>query len=267
MKTIFITGASSGLGKAAARLFASKGWKVIATMRTPEKEADLNQLSNVTLLPMDVTDHKQINATVAKAISLGKIDVVFNNAGYGLMGPLEGTSEEQIHRQLDTNLIGVILVTQAFIPHFRENRDGLFLTTTSIGGQITVPFSTLYHATKWALEGFNESLAFELQEFNIRVKTIAPGGIATDFAGRSMNLSTHEAYQETFDKMLKVLSGSSIFEFSTAEKIAEVAYEAATDGKDIVRYLAGPDAHTLSMQRAQQGPEVFRKEIAKALLS
>src|SRR2546423_11081466 len=122
MKTIFITGASSGLGKATAKLFASKGWAVIATMRSPEKETELKAINNITLLPLDVTNPEQIKGTVEKAISSGDIDVVFNNAGYGLMGPLESTTDEQIVRQVNTNLLGVIRVTQAFIPYFRERQ-------------------------------------------------------------------------------------------------------------------------------------------------
>ncbi len=110
MKTIFITGTSTGLGKAAARLFAAKGWKVIATMRNPEKEEELNQLDNVSLLPLDVTDPEQIRSAVETACSEGKIDVVFNNAGYGLMGPLEATSVDRILTQINTNLVGPIRI-------------------------------------------------------------------------------------------------------------------------------------------------------------
>jgi NAD(P)-dependent dehydrogenase (short-subunit alcohol dehydrogenase family) len=267
MKTIFITGASSGLGRAAAKLFLTHGWKVIATMRAPEKETELAQLNNLTLLPLDVTNSAQIKTTVEKALALGEIDVVFNNAGYGLMGPLEGTSEEQIARQLNTNLLGVIRVTKQFIPYFRERRKGMFITTTSIGGSITVPFSSLYHATKWALEGFSESLAFELNKFGVIVKTVAPGGIESDFAGRSMDMGSHEAYSETAAHMMQVLTGpGSMFKFSTAETIAEVVYEAATDGKNQVRYLAGADAKAIYAQRTELGNEAFRQGVATLLL-
>lgn len=110
-KTIFITGASTGLGNAAAKLFQSKGWNVIATMRSHEKDTELSALSNVTVLPLDVTDLAQIQSTAKKAIEQG-VDVVFNNAGYGLIGPLEALSDEQIVKQLNTNLLGVIRVTR-----------------------------------------------------------------------------------------------------------------------------------------------------------
>jgi NAD(P)-dependent dehydrogenase (short-subunit alcohol dehydrogenase family) len=266
MKTIFITGASSGLGKAAVKLFAARGWKVIATMRRPEKEEELAGIDNVTLLPLDVTDPEQIDAAVKTAIALGKIDVVFNNAGYGLMGPLEAISDAQIGRQLDTNLLGVIRIIQAFTPHFRESGSGLFITTTSIGGHVAFPFSSLYHATKWALEGFSESLSFELRPFGIGVKTIAPGGIATDFAGRSLDLAKHEAYQGAFDHMVTTAFKDWGSRFSTAEDIAEVVYTAATDGEDRVHYVAGPDANALYARRMEIGAEAARKEIGQTFL-
>ncbi len=107
MKTIFITGASTGLGRATALLFAKNGWKVIATMRTPEKETELAGEANITLLALDVTNKEQIAEAAAKALEMGDVDVVFNNAGYGLVGPLEGISDEQLVRQLNTNLLGV----------------------------------------------------------------------------------------------------------------------------------------------------------------
>lgn len=266
-KTIFITGASTGLGKAAAKLFASKGWKVIATMRKPEAETELGTLENVVLLQLDVTDPKQIKETAQKAIESGPIDVVFNNAGYGLAGPMEGISDEQLVRQIDTNLLGVMRVTQAFIPHFREKGSGLFITTTSIGGLVALPFNSAYHATKWALEGWSESLAFELNKFGIGVKTVSPGGIQTDFAGRSLVLAAHPAYDELVGKAMSVFADPERAKsYSTAEQIADVVYEAATDGKDKLRYVAGADAKAMYDQRLKVGDEEFRKGIGDLFL-
>jgi len=119
-KTIFITGSSSGLGRAAVKLFAGKGWKVIATMRTPEKETELASIPGVTLMALDTTDADQIQAVVQDVIAHGGVDVVFNNAGYGMAGPLEGFTDEQIVRMIDTNLMGAIRVTKAFVPYFRQ---------------------------------------------------------------------------------------------------------------------------------------------------
>lgn len=265
MKTIFITGASSGLGKAAAKLFQAKGWKVIATMRNPDKETELSQLENVTVLPLDVTNVKQIGETVKRVITSGDVDVVFNNAGYGLMGPLETATDEQLVRQIDTNLLGVVRVTQAFIPHFRKKRSGLFITTTSIGGLVTFPFSSMYHATKWALEGWSESLAFELKRIGVGIKTVSPGAIRTDFINRSLDTTAHPAYDEWIKRMFS--STDEHFQSSSSpEEIAEVVYEAATDGKDILRYVAGEGAKVLYAQRLQLGDEAFRHQIDETFL-
>jgi NAD(P)-dependent dehydrogenase (short-subunit alcohol dehydrogenase family) len=151
-ETIFITGSSSGLGRAAAKLFASKGWKVIATMRTPAKETELASIPGVTLMALDTTNADQIQRVAQDVIAHGGVDVVFNNAGYGMAGPLEGFTDEQIGRMIDTNLMGAIRVTKAFVPYFRQKKSGMFINTTSIGGLIAVPFNSIYHATKWALE-------------------------------------------------------------------------------------------------------------------
>ncbi len=264
-KTIFITGASTGLGKATAKLFQSKGWIVIATMRNTEKETELAQLENVTLLPLDVTNLEQIKTTVAKAISLHSIDVVFNNAGYGLMGAMEAYSDEQITRIINTNLLGVLRVSNEFIPHLREKKSGLFISTTSIGGQFAFPLHSMYHATKFALEGWSESMSFELGLHNIGIKTIAPGGIVTDFTGRSLDKSLHLEYQEIENKLFHVVD-AMVQTASTAEQIAEIVYEAATDGKDQVRYVAGEDAKALYARRLEIGNEEFRKEIRKQIL-
>ena len=263
MKTIFITGASTGLGKATAKLFAVNGWKVIATMRKPENEKELGLIDNISLLALDVTDPAQVKATTQKAIAMGSIDVVFNNAGYGLMGPLESTTDEQLVRQLNTNLLGVIRVTQAFIPYFREKQNGLFITTTSIGGLITFPFSSVYHATKWALEGWSESMSFELKKIGVGIKTVSPGGIKTDFLSRSADMSAHPVYNKWVEKMFASFSEDH---FTPAEQIAAIVYEAATDGKDTLRYVAGEDAKALYAQRLQLGDEAFRKQMEHTFL-
>lgn len=258
-KTIFITGSSSGLGRATAKLFASKGWKVIATMRNPDKETELDKLSGVVLLPLDVTDPKQIKETVDKAVT-GGVDVVFNNAGYGMAGPLEGLTDEQIVRMVDTNMMGAIRTTKAFIPYFRERRAGLFINTTSIGGLITVPFNSMYHATKWALEGWSESMAFELKQFGIGLKTVEPGGMKTDFFTRSFDTGRHQAYDKLVDKVMSVITDPKQIEtYSSPVQIAEVVYAAATDGKDQLRYVAGEDARATYAMRLQVGDEAFRK--------
>jgi NAD(P)-dependent dehydrogenase (short-subunit alcohol dehydrogenase family) len=263
-KTIFITGSSSGLGRAAAELFASKGWKVIATMRTPEKETELASIPGVTLMALDTTDADQIHRVAQDVIAHGGVDVVFNNAGYGMAGPLEGFTDEQIGRMIDTNLMGAIRVTKAFVPYFRQKKSGMFINTTSIGGLIAVPFNSIYHATKWALEGWSESMAFELGQFGIGMKTISPGGMRTDFFTRSFDTGKHEAYDALVDKVMNVIRDpKQMATYSSPDQIAEVVYEAATDGKDQLRYVAGEDAKATYAMRLRVGDEAFRKGMAQ----
>ena len=261
-KSIFITGASSGLGKAAAKLFQEKGWKVAATMRTPEKETELGDLENVKLYGLDVTNLAQIEEASNQAISdFGKIDVVLNNAGYGLAGVLEAVNDDQITRQFDTNLLGTIRVIKAFQKHFRGNRDGMFINVTSIGGLMAFPMFSLYHATKWALEGFSESLWFEMKAIGVGVKTVSPGGIKTDFAGRSLDMADASSMSEYDDLMANMMEFFNDPErqktYSSAEQIAEVVFEAATDGKDQLRYVAGEDAKEMYRQRNELGDQKY----------
>ncbi len=262
-KSIFITGASTGLGRAAAQRFQAEGWRVVATMRNPDDGADLATLERVWVLPLDVTNAEQVSTTVAKSIEvLDDVDVVFNNAGYGLAGPHEAFSDAQLIRQLNTNLVGVMRTTREFLPHFRERKSGLFISTTSIGGLITLPFNSAYHATKWALEGWSESLWFELAPFGIGVKTVSPGGIKTDFAGRSLELATHPAYQATLDKVVSVfMDPTRADSASSAEHIADTVFEAATDGRDQLRYVAGDDAKAMYERRKAEGDMAFMRAI------
>ena len=233
-------------------------------MRNPEKERELAGHPGVVLVPLDITQPEQIERAAAKAISDGGVDVVFNNAGYGMAGPLEGMTDEQILRMLSTNLMGAIRTTKAFIPHFREKGAGLFINTTSIGGLITVPFNSIYHATKWALEGWSESMAFELNQLGIGVKTVSPGGMKTDFFTRSFDAAGHPAYDALVDRVMSAVTDPKQMEtYSTPEQIAEVVYEAATDGTDQLRYVAGADAKATYATRLQLGDEAFRKAMRR----
>ncbi|WP_435357867.1 SDR family oxidoreductase [Emticicia sp. SJ17W-69] len=263
-KTILITGASAGLGKATAKLFQSKGWNAIATMRNPEKETELIQLENVSLVSLDVTNVSQINETLKSITAHQNIDVVFNNAGYGLGGALEYATDEQILQQIETNLTGVIRVTKAFIPYFKQKGEGLFITTTSIFGFSSCPLSSVYNATKWALEGFSESISYDLALFNIGIKTVAPGGIKSNFVN-AMQFADTNGYEVVNESMRKLISNGQLFQFNEVEEIAEVIYEAATDGKDQLRYLAGKDSVETFQQRSKIGAENFRIELKQKL--
>lgn len=262
MKTIFITGASSGLGKATAKLFASKGWKVIATMRNPSKERELSQISNVTILELDVSNPDQIKSAVASALALGDIDVVFNNAGYILAGPIEAISDEQLVRQVDTNFLGVVRVTQAFLPYFREKKSGLFIVTTSLSALIPEPFMSIYEATKAALEGWIGSAYFEMSKFGIGIKSIVPGFMHTDIASRSLDMAQHEAYSTLLNQVVTYFSNSQDSNGAIDPSIvAEVVYTAATDGKIQLQYLAGEEPAKRMAELHAKGKEATREMI------
>jgi len=259
-KTILITGASTGIGRSTAELFLDKGWNVVATMRNPDKAGALADNPNVLVARLDVTDEWTIEASVAQAIEkFGQIDVLLNNAGYGAYGPLEATSIEKIRRQFDTNVIGLLAVTKAILPHFRERRSGTIINVSSIGGQITFPLGTHYHGTKFAVEGLSESLHFELEPFGVKIKIIEPGVIQTDFAGRSFDFSNDETlgeYQETVQKLFAAL-GEAGNNGSKPSLVADVIWQAATDGTDTLRYRAGADAEEYLDNREKFGDAAF----------
>jgi NADP-dependent 3-hydroxy acid dehydrogenase YdfG len=259
-QTILITGASSGIGKATARHFQANGWNVIATMRSPDEEEELTLLDNVLVTKLDVVDETLIAAAIDAGIErFGKIDALLNNAGYGAYGPLEAFSMEKIKRQFDTNVIGLLATTKGVLPHFRANKSGCIVNISSIGGQMTFPLGTLYHGSKYAVEGLSESLHFELQAFGVKVKIIEPGMIATDFGGRSfdfVNDESMEEYQSTVPKLFGLWS-SSTTPPSDPSVVAEVIWQAVTDGSDTLRYRAGADAVELLNNRKQQDDDTF----------
>lgn len=246
-KTIVVTGASSGIGKATAQFFHSKGWNVAATMRNPEKEVDLKEDATLKLIKLDVLDKAGIQTAVAQIIgAFGKIDVWLNNAGYGAFGPMEAGTDEQIRRQYDVNFFGVIDCIKVVLPYLKAQKSGVIINITSIGGLLTLPMFGVYNSSKFALEGLSEGLWFDLQPFGIQVKVVEPGGIKTDFAGRSLDAFdtvNFPEYNGYIDKIRDRFTRPDYAKnFSEPEMVAGVIYEAATDGKNTLRYLAGKDA-------------------------
>lgn len=240
MSTIVITGASSGIGKATAKLFAAKGWQVAATMRHPEREIELTALPGVRCYQLDVTDPAGIEATRDAILAdFGRVDVLLNNAGYALFGPLELSSEEEIRRAYDVLLLGPTLVTRAFIPHLRTNRSGVIITVSSVGGVLTLPLTPTYHAAKYGVEGLMEGLSYELRPFNVACKLIEPGGIQTDFWGRSMAVTPgveDSDYAPTAGPYLANMTQPESANRASADDVATAIFEAATDGKWTWRY-------------------------------
>jgi NAD(P)-dependent dehydrogenase (short-subunit alcohol dehydrogenase family) len=249
-KTILITGASSGIGKETAKYFHLKGWNVVATMRNPENETELTQLENVLVTKLDVLNLESISQAISKGIQqFGGIDVLLNNAGYGAYGPLESFPRENILRQFNTNVIGLLDVTRAILPHFREHRKGIIMNVSSMGGKMTFPLGSLYHGTKFAVEGISESLRYEVEQFGGKVKIIEPGAIATDFAGRSFDFNNDEkldAYQNIVTKIMSAFP-QMIKNAAPTSVVTEVIYRAATDGTNQLRYMAGKDAKMFNL--------------------
>lgn len=250
-KTVLITGASSGIGKATAKYFANNNWNVIATMRSPEKETELTQINNIFVIRLEVTDSDSIQQAIEKGIEkFGKIDAVINNAGYGQQGLFEATTPEKVRAQFEVNVFGVMNVTRAILPHFRSQNSGTIINITSGAGRVTTPILSIYSASKFAVEGFTESLAFELSSQNIKVKIIEPGFIQTSFYDRANEEFAFdpslEDYKEFSDEIAAFFStfegGENLF---TSEDVARVIYNATTDGSHQLRYLAGPDIETL----------------------
>ena len=259
-RTILITGTSSGIGKATTKLFQEKGWNVVATMRTPEKEEELTTLDNVLVTRLDVQDQGSIKEAINSGIEkFGKIDVLLNNAGYGAYGVLEAASNESIRRQFEVNVIGLLGVTKEILPHFRKKKEGILINISSVGGKITFPMGSLYHGTKFAVEGISESLSFEFEQIGCRVKIVEPGFIATDFGGRSLDFFNDEGLFEYQPLVASLFGSFESFAANASEPsvVANVIYEAATDGTDQLRYTAGEDAKVLMENRKKLDDAAF----------
>lgn len=216
-------------------------------MRTPEKEEELTKLDNVLVTKLDVLDLASIDSAVQAGIEkFGKIDVLVNNAGYGAYGPLEAFPRENIVNQFNTNVIGLLDVSKAVIPHLRENKAGTIINISSVGGKVGFPLGSLYHGTKFAVEGISEALSYELGAIGIKVKIVEPGAIATDFAGRSFDFQNDENLVEYQDTVAKLMEGfAKALQASEPSLVADVIFAAATDGTDQLRYIAGADAEHL----------------------
>lgn len=246
-KTVLITGTSSGIGKAAVKHFASRGWNVAATMRSPDKESELNNLPNVKLYKLDVTDGSSIDAAFVGAITdFGRIDVLVNNAGFGVDGVFEAMSDEVIRNQFETNVFGLMRATRAMIPIMRKQGGGTIIQVASMGGRLTFPLFSIYHGTKWAVEGFTESLQYELRPFNIKVRLIEPGAIKTEFYGSSRVMvgSNLTEYKDIVDKGEAVSQGPKKTGVSPAV-VAQAIEKAAIHSGWKLRFPVGAPAPML----------------------
>ncbi|RYE86556.1 MAG: SDR family oxidoreductase, partial [Myxococcales bacterium] len=256
MKTALITGCSSGYGHATAARFLERGWNVVATMRSPQTGL-FAPSERLRVVALDVTRPDSIASAVGEGIAaFGQLDVVVNNAGVGLMSALEVTPLETIRRVFETNTFGVMAVTQAVIPHLRERRAGTIINVTSSVGIVPMPLVSAYCASKYAVEGFSESLAYELALFGVRVRIVQPGyGPTTRFAanGGPLDGLLPGAYQAYAAQLLGSLQSGV---HTTEAQVAEVVLAAADDPGDRLRYPAGPDSEQLAALR-RAGPDAY----------
>jgi NAD(P)-dependent dehydrogenase (short-subunit alcohol dehydrogenase family) len=262
-RTVLITGTSSGFGKVAAKLFARNGWNVVATMREPGKEKELVGVGDVLVTRLDVQDRESIAKAMEAGIArFGRIDALINNAGFGLFGVFEATSREKIQEQFDVNVFGVMDVTRAILPHFRKNKGGLIINVSSGAGIFALPMLSLYCASKFALEGFSESLSYELASQNIIVKIVEPGGVvSTNFGKRSGQEALRNASLADYDgfvtRMNAVFAGLRGERLATESDVAKVIYEAATDGTNQLRYVATTDILPLVKARRETSEQQY----------
>lgn len=249
MKTVLITGCSSGYGLETARYFHAQGWNVIATMRTPREDI-LPRSDRLRVLALDVTKPESIAAAVDAS---GPIDVLVNNAGIGVVGAFEATPMTTIREVFETNTFGVFAMTQAVAPQFRERRSGVVVNVTSSVTLTPMPLAAAYTASKMAIEGFTASLAFELEFFDVRVKLVEPGyGPGTAFTSnglRRMDGLIPEAYAPFAEPIFAAFAEPAAV--TTPADVAEVVFHAANDESGQLRFPAGPDAVALAMAQAK----------------
>ena len=270
-KTVLITGASSGFGELIAKKFQSEGWNVVATMRSPQKETELNQLENVLVTELDVTKSNTIDNAIKVATGkFGAIDVLVNNAGLGIAGPMEGISNDEIRNQMDVNLFGPINTMKAILPQMRARKSGTIVNVSSIGGRVAFPYFSIYMASKHALEGLTDSMQYELDPFGIRLKLVEPGMFKTAFGKNSKQAETsnmedyHETNKKFYDKYFKD-EGSSLDD-GDPQQVADAVYEAASDNSEQLRYPAGASAIQTLAARQQMSDIDFKNMMKQHVL-
>ncbi|WP_204335989.1 SDR family oxidoreductase [Leptobacterium flavescens] len=272
-KTVLITGASSGFGRLTARKFQQEGWNVIATMRSPEKETELNALSNVLVTRLDVTDSTTIQQAIQEGLKeFGSIDALINNAGFGAIGYLEEASEEDVKKQMDTNFTGVVNTIREVLPQMRRQNSGTIVNVTSLAGSVGMPMLSLYNASKFAVEGLSESLKFELEQFGIDVKTVAPGAFKTGFGNamsfaegnKKADLDTQrERFKENFEAILA--KPPKPFGYGNPQDVADLIYRCTTS-KTPNKNLVGKDAKMTMRMRRLMSKRSFANMLKNAVM-
>ncbi len=242
---VLVTGASSGIGQAVATAFAARGFEVFGTSRNPRTT---EPIAGVEFVPLDVTDPESVAAAVSTVIQrAGRIDVVVNNAGFGVLGAAEESSAAQAQQLFDTNFFGLVRVTREVLPHLRAQRSGRIINISSVLGFLPAPYSALYSASKHAVEGYSESLDHETREFGVRVLVVEPGFTKTSFEASATDAdSPIDGYAPIRDHVKNVLA-DEITAGDDPAVVADVVVKAATSPRPKLRYPAGPLARRLAL--------------------
>ncbi len=255
-KVWFVTGASSGFGKAMTKYAVSQGYKVVATARRKEKLEELANTAPNVILPiaMDVTERTQIKEAVTKALDkFGQIDVLVNNAGYGIVGALEETPEEEFRKQMETNFFGAVAVTQEVLPQLRKQGSGAVVNISSMGGNMSFGGFSAYSASKFALEGASEALAQEVAPFGIKTMIVEPGAFRTEFAGKALkHMPKIKAYDEVVGSTREFAKGMDGTQEGDPIKAAKAIDKAIQSENTPLRLQLGKDSIEAIRAHAEQ---------------
>ncbi|WP_420138920.1 SDR family oxidoreductase [Sphingomonas sp.] len=262
-QTVLITGCSTGFGEASARHFAERGWNVVATMRDPAAGRTLAQHRNILVTRLDVQDRDSITAAVALTLDrFGRIDALVNNAGFGLAGVFEETPRAKMIEQFDVNVFGLMDVTRAVLPTMRQQRRGTIVNISSGAGIIGLPMIALYTASKFAVEGFSESLSYELETVGIRVRIVEPGGVNTNFNTRmdaetryAEPIADYEPFRSGAERLYDGLRANQAH--ADVAQVAESIYNATVDSSDRLRWLATEEVKPLAHARRETNEEAY----------
>lgn len=262
MARVLITGCSTGIGRAAAVELTKRGFEVIATARRP---ATLDDLDVTEKLRLDVDDQKSVDEAVAAA---GSIDVLVNNAGWGMHSPVEKTPLDEVRRMFETNVIGATRMMQAVLPQMRERGSGVIVNVTSLAGLVSSPLGGFYSATKHALEAITEALHYEIGHFGVRVAMVEPGGFQTAFGDNRKEYGIDEPPYDELDKIWEAsqarLMGTNE-EQATGEVVAQTIADAVEGREQKLRWLVGDDADLVMSVRNQMNDEDFEKTMRETL--
>jgi NAD(P)-dependent dehydrogenase (short-subunit alcohol dehydrogenase family) len=276
-KVAVVTGSSSGIGYETALLLARTGFHTYASMHNLEKSKNITEISNIENLPLqvvqlDVKDNKSVKDAINKIVAAenGRIDVLVNNAGYGLFSPLEEVTLDQIKEQFETNFFGIVRIVKEVLPVMRKQRNGIIVNVSSVGGKVGTPLNPAYIASKFALEGLSESMRYELKQFGINIVIIEPGVIKTNFVENiktaDKRSSPESPYADLIGRAMRGFGTMMIDNSSPPKLVAEAILNAITSKDPEIRYVVGEDAEYIMKVRKSTSDKEFENWMYESIL-